>query len=234
MIPDPSRPREGLRRFSALSRIGLSRSPAGGTVLRVPSAQLHSSSSRCDLAGSADPPKGEGAAFGLYKAANQYGSLLVGAAQQSREPDLKIKLFYSTRFNTSRHIFSGSGFSVVSLTRISLASSRVRKWCKHSKLSCCFLFTHGCHGSLCTASVHSRFAFLTLFAFPSLLHRCIVPSLVVLSVSNSPCTVSGTGPVVFLCHFFYAFIFSPVIGSTLLCLGYAQLWPLLVLFLHFF
>ena len=79
-------------------------------------------------------------------------------------------------------------------------------------------------GVLCTATVHSLSSLLSFsFCF-------IISSLVVLSLSLCPHLVQ----VAFFCHLFYVSLFFSVSGSTLLCLGYVQLWSLLVLFSHSF
>ena len=58
----------------------------------------------------------------------------------------------------------------------------------------------------------------------------IVSSLVVLSLSKCP----HLQQVAIFCHLFHVSLFSSVSGSTLLYLGYVQLWSLKVLFSHSF
>ena len=77
-------------------------------------------------------------------------------------------------------------------------------------------------GALCTATIHSLSSFLSFF------FCFIVSSLVVLSLSNCP----HLELVAFFCHLFYISLFFSVSGS--MCLGYIQLWSLLVLFSHSF
>ena len=94
-------------------------------------------------------------------------------------------------------------------------------WQLYCQRSSC---TTGHIGALCTATVNSL---SSLFSFSFCF---IVPSLVVLSLSNCP----HLEQVAFFCHLFCVSLFFSVSGLRLLCLGYVQLRSLLVLFSHSF
>ena len=89
-----------------------------------------------------------------------------------------------------------------------------------------FLLHYRPHWCLVRMHSYNPLAFL-IFSFSFCF---IVSSLVVLSLSKCP----HLQQVALFCHLFHVSLFSSVSGSTLLYLGYVQLWSLIVLFSHSF